>query len=501
MTGPDNPYDSWDSLDRGPTGPVRGDVPGLPTPPPDPAVGRHLASVPPAGEPAVAAVDAVAAAAAVDWAVALRLQGQVARELSNRLAQASRDGRPLDRGSQEQLGRTLIVSAVGEHIELLARHGGLLPGPDEEDRLVGAVFDAQFRLGRLQPLIDHPAAENIEIMGTGPVRLELPDGSFQWAPPVADSEDELVAMIRAFAASQGGTARDFSTAHPLLRLSLSDMTRVSASMEVSGRVTVSIRKHRLVDVDLDDLERVGSLDHAQAEFLRAAVRARKNIVVAGDFNTGKTTFVRALANEVDPDEKIVTIEQERELGLHLLTDRHHVVQDLEARDASAEGQGLTTLTDLVLFSMGVNARRVILGEVRGEELGPMLTAMTAGDAGSLCTVHSHDAYAVFSRFMFCGSLARPPLSREAVNLALGDAVHFIVHLRRGTAADGTRSRYLGQVLEIAGSGETGRPATNEIFAPGPDGRARLTGTPVACLDELVAAGLDPRLVDGDGGPQ
>ncbi len=108
---------------------------------------------------------------------------------------------------------------------------------------------------------------------------------------------------------------------------------------MSARPAVSIRRHRFSDLSLGDLDELGTLDEYLASLLAAAVRARKNIVVAGAMNSGKTTLLRALAAEIPARERIVTIEQAFELGLDADADRHPDMVALEARPANAEGEG------------------------------------------------------------------------------------------------------------------------------------------------------------------
>ena len=115
-----------------------------------------------------------------------------------------------------------------------------------------------------------------------------------------------------------------------------------------------------------------------AALLGAAVRARKNLVVSGAMNSGKTTLLRALATEVPPRERIVTIEQALELGLDADRQRHPDMVALEARPANVEGEGLITVADLVRRALRMNADRVIVGEVLGDEVLPMLNAMSQG---------------------------------------------------------------------------------------------------------------------------
>ena len=354
-----------------------------------------------------------------------------------------------------------------------------------------AVFASLFGLGRLQPYVDDPAVENIDVHGCEPVWLSYADGTRVRGAPVADSDAELVEMVAAFAAYAGASTREFSTAKPLLDLRLPDGARLSAWMSVSARPGLTIRRHRLADVELADLVPLGTLDAGLVAVLSAAVRARKNIVVTGGVNAGKTTLVRALAGAFDPAEKLVVAEKDYELALDALPHRHHQVVSLQARDANAEGAGRVSLADLVTHALRMNPSRIIVGEVRGEELLPMLTAMGSGNDGSLCTLHANSAHAAFNRMAAIGLAGSARLPVEATHLLAADAVDLVVHLALDdTPGAGRRRRYVTQVLEVTGVGENGRVACNEIYRPGPDGRA-VPGTPIGCLPDLVAAGLDP----------
>ena len=199
-----------------------------------------------------------------------------------------------------------------------------------------AVMAALFGLGRLQPLIDDPAVENIEVDGHDHVWVSYADGRDERVPPVADSDAELIEILQLLAARTGNAERTFSSAHPALHLRLEDGSRLAAVAWTTPKPHVVIRRHRVRDVDLDDLVRLGTLDTVLAQFLRAAVRAGKNIVVTGLQNAGKTTLIRALANEFAPMERFATIEKEYELHLHDLPDRHPRVVAMEAREGSAE---------------------------------------------------------------------------------------------------------------------------------------------------------------------
>ena len=246
--------------------------------------------------------------------------------------------------------------------------------------------------------------------------------------PVADSDDELVDLLRSAAGRFGLTERRFDTARPELDLQLPGGARLSAVMAVAARPAVSIRRHRFADLSLDELCTMGAMDEGLRSLLAAAVRARKNIVVSGAMNSGKTTLLRALAAEIDRRERIVTIEQAFELGLDTGSTRHPDMVALEARPANIEGEGQIPVADLVRRSLRMNADRVIVGEVLGDEVLPMLNAMSQGRSGSMCTIHAESSAGVFRRIASYAVQAPERLPLEATNLLIAGALHFVVQL-------------------------------------------------------------------------
>jgi Flp pilus assembly CpaF family ATPase len=331
------------------------------------------------------------------------------------------------------------------------------------------------------------------------------DGREEPGPAVADSDEELIEHLQLLAARVGGSERTFTTAHPSLHLRLADGSRLAAMAWTTPRPQVVVRRHRVRDVDLDDLIALGTLDSALVAFLRAALRAGKNIVVTGLQNAGKTTLIRALANEFGPMERFATIEREYELHLHDLPERHPRVVAMEAREGSSEKDGAgrrageVTLSNLVVDALRMNLRRIIVGEVRGSEAIPMLEAMSTGD-GSLCTIHARTAHHALDRIVtLCLSADIGMTDVFAYRLVSG-SVDFLVHvhLLDETALGGARHRFVSEVVEINGMGEFGRPASTSVFAPGPDGRAVPAHAP-GCLPELVRAGFDPGFLDARAG--
>ena len=426
---------------------------------------------------------------------------EIRRTVSERLATRLQAEAVTGPAARRELARALLADELAS----LARNRvgeGREPWPVEAEMAVAAgVMAALFGLGRLQPLVDDPDVENIEVDGHDSVWISYADGRDRRGPAVADSDEELIELLQLLAARSGSDERTFTSAHPTLHLRLEDGSRLAAMAWTTPRPHVVIRRHRVRDVDLDDLVGLGTLDPTLAAFLRAAIRAGKNIVVTGLQNAGKTTLIRALANEFPPMERFATIEKEYELHLHGLPLRHPRVVAMEGREGSAEKDahghraGEVTLTDLVHDALRMNLRRIIVGEVRGPEVLPMLEAMSTGD-GSLCTLHARTAQHAIDRIVTLCLSAGVSMTEAFAYRLLAGSVDLVVHLtlRDESASGGAKHRFVSHVVEIAGLGESSRPATTTVFGPGDDGRAVPLHQP-SCLPELVRAGFDPTLLD------
>lgn len=423
---------------------------------------------------------------------------QAVREILPKVTQALE---AVETGSDDvirEYARAAIIDVVREYADGRALAGRQVPDLHEERLIAESVHDEIFALGRLQPFVDDPEVENIDVNGCDQVWITYSDGRKEPGPPIADSDEELVGNVRRWAAYQGQTARDFSIARPRLHLSVGQRTRIAALMGVTPRPCLSIRRHGMLDADLDDLMATGTLDKGLRAFLAAAVRAHKDIVVTGGMGDGKTTFARALAAEIDPDERIATVEKEYELFLHLQTDRHRDVLALEAREGNTEGLGAVTMHQLIEDALRFNARRVIVGEVRGDELVPMLEAMNTGGSGSICTMHADSADQVFARMLILAGSGGLAISPEILFRTIGMAVDLVVHLGHELRHDvdgPSNRRYVAEVHEVLPPGDGLEPAVNRVYVPGPDGRA-VPHTVPQCMPELVAAGFDADLFAG-----
>jgi len=423
--------------------------------------------------------------------VVKRLRSQVGDRLADQRRLDGVSGvPPMSSEDERQFARALITTALEGHARAEITAGRAPLTAAEEEDLATAVHAALFGVGRLQPLLEDERIENIDINGCDRVFLGYADGREARGEPVADSDEELIELIQALAAYSGLSSRPFDTAHPQLDLRLPDGSRLSAVMDVTLRPAISIRRARLGKVFLADLTRNGTLLPDLAGFLTAAVAVRKNIMIAGATNAGKTTLLRALANQIPAGERLVTVERSLELGLDQFPDLHPNAVALEERLPNSEGQGAIGMAELVRRSLRMNPSRVIVGEVLGDEIVTMLNAMTQGNDGSLSTIHANSSLEVFNRIATYAIQAAERLPVEATHMLVAGAIDFVVFIakRNDYARGGSLRRFVSSVREITGI--DGRVLSSEVFAPGPDGRA-VPHAPPTCLHELAAHGYGP----------
>jgi Flp pilus assembly CpaF family ATPase len=429
-----------------------------------------------------------------DTASVAELRSEVLAGLTERERIVAADGHSLRPGDEQALGRQLIVEAMDRRARAAIGAGrSVLPG-DEEDELSRAVFDALFGLDRLQRLLDDPAIENINADGCDVVWVRYADGGHERVEPIADSDDEMIEMLRTIGARTGIGERRFDLGSPRLSLQLPDGSRLFAVMAVTARPALSIRRHRYLRVTPDDLVEMGTLDTALRSFCRAAMLAKRSCIICGGVGAGKTTLLRAMAADIPPHERLITIEDSLELGLDRFPDLHPDVVALEAREPNLEGEGGVSLAELVRWALRMSPDRVIVGEARGEEVLALLNAMSQGNDGSMATLHASSSKGAFSKLATYAIQAPERLPLEATNLLVANAVDFVIHLTQIG-----NQRVVASVREVVDA-EGPMVISNEVFRPGPDGRA-VPGAPFRSetLEQLVAVGFEPDLLERPDG--
>lgn len=397
---------------------------------------------------------------------------------------------PEDETTRRSTVKRLLKEELGAHWRQAVTVGGQALEPWAEERIAQAVEDALFGTGGLERLLADDSLENICVNGCDTVWVKDSHSQWQPRPPVAASDAELIELVRTLAANVDGEERRFDRGMPRLNLQLPDGSRLFAVMAVTGRVSLTIRRHRFPTASMAELVRLGVCDQAMAGFLAALVRARKNIVIGGGTNAGKTTMLRALASEIAPAERLVTIEDTFELGLDVDKAAHPNVVAMQAREPNLEGQGGVDQAELVRWGLRMSPDRVIVGEIRGAEVIPMCNAMSQGNDGSLSTVHASTSRGVFTKLAAYAAQAPERLSLDATNLLIASAVHFVVHL----GWDSQRRRCVDSVREVIDA-DGAQVISNEIYRPGPGGRPEPSAPLRAeTLHDLMAVGLDPQAI-------
>lgn len=356
-------------------------------------------------------------------------------ELSRRIAEALADDR-MARHREERPDptpeeeRAIAWAAASQLFESEQRAGfGAQLMPQEAIRR--SIEEAIARvcgLGRLEPLLADERITDVHVRGNRPVWVKTIDGQREERPPVVDTDRELVDLVRRIAARMCGREHSFDASNPEVNLQMPDGSRLFAAMDVSSRPTVIIRRHRFDYSSLGELQKTQMMSSEVASFLSAAVRAKKNLIIAGGTGSGKTTLLRALINEVPRHERIVTIEDAYEIGLENFEDLHPDHDSLQARGSNTEGRGEISLADLTRMALRMDPDRVIVGEVRGPEALPMLLAMSQGNNGSMCTIHADSSRTVFPKLVAYVAMGSSGLPAETVNLLVSSAVHFVVHV-------------------------------------------------------------------------
>ncbi|AKU19226.1 type II secretion system protein E [Luteipulveratus mongoliensis] len=422
-----------------------------------------------------------------------QLRGQVADRLNRQRRADEAAGRPpMTAEDERQFARSIIVQILEDHARGEISRGATPPDALQEEQLAAAIHAALFGVGRLQPLLDDPTVENIDINGCDKVFVGYADGREELAPPVADSDDELVELIQVLAANVGLTSRPFDSANPQLDLRLPDGSRLSAVMGVCQRPSLSIRRSRLGAVSLEDLVGTGTMSPQVARFLKAAVAARKNVMIAGSTNSGKTTLLRALAGEIPSYERLITVERALELGLDKFEQKHPNVVAFEERLPNSEGLGAVTMAELVRRSLRMNPSRVIVGEVLGDEIVTMLNAMSQGNDGSLSTIHANSSLEVFNRISTYALQADERLPVEATHMLISGSINFVVFLRKNNdyESGGALTRRIESIREVTGIDQ--RVLSSEVFSLDPSGVA-VSHAPISCIEDLERHGYTPEL--------
>ncbi len=313
-----------------------------------------------------------------------------------------------------------------------------LPG-DVQRTIFADVMNDMLGYGPIQPLLDDPDVS--EVMVNGPKKIYIEKkGQLVRTNIAFDDDAHVMRVIERIILPLG---RHVDADSPTVDARLPDGSRVNAVIApcaIDGP-TITIRKFKKDKLTVEQLIEYGSLTKSMAEFIRACVTARLNVVISGGTGSGKTTLLNVLSGFIPEDERIITIEDAAELKLQ----QDHVVR-LETKPANLEGKHAVTIRDLVKNSLRMRPDRIVVGECRGGETLDMLQAMNTGHDGSLTTLHANAPRDALSRMETMCLMSGMDLPLKVIREQIASAIDLIVQQSR--LKDG--SRKVTAITEVAG---------------------------------------------------
>ncbi len=309
----------------------------------------------------------------------------------------------------------------------------------QQDRLVREVMEELIGFGPIQTFLDDPGISEVMVNGPDLVFIER-EGVLIETDVKFDDEAHVVRIINRMIHPLG---KRLDSDTPTVDARLPDGSRVNAVLppvSVDGPL-ISIRKFLTNRMKVEDLIELGALTGHMAEFLRACVVARLNILISGPTSSGKTTMLNILSGFIPRQERIITIEDAVELQLK----QRHVVR-LETRPPTIDGTGEVKTRDLVRNALRMRPDRIVVGEVRSGEALDMLQAMNTGHSGSLTTLHANSPRDAISRLETMALMAGFSIPLIAIRKQIASAVNLIVH--QGRLEDGARKTV--RITEVVG---------------------------------------------------
>ena len=366
-----------------------------------------------------------------------------------------------------------IKQVIGECVQ--EESGLYMISIRQKEELEESVFNAIRRLDVLQELLEDDTITEIMINGKDDIFLERNGHITKWDKSF-ENEERLEDIAQKIASLSN---KIVNISSPIADTRLEDGSRVSIVLPpvaLNGPV-ITIRKFYKDALTMEKLIETGSLTQEAADFLKMAVKSKYNIFISGGTGSGKTTFLNALSEFIDNDERVITIEDAAELQINHVKN----LVRLEARDANIEGKNEVTIRNLIRASLRMRPDRIIVGEVRGKETLDMVQAMSTGHDGSLSTGHGNSPKDMMTRLetMILMGIDMPV---AAIRQQLTSAIDIIIHL--GRLRDKTR-RVL-QIAEVVGVSR-GEVKFNKLFefAENAESNGRVLGELKATGNKLV----------------
>lgn len=328
---------------------------------------------------------------------------------------------------------------VGEQVRRYVLDNRLPVNQRESEALAADARHELTGYGPIQHLVDDDGVNDIVVNGPSQVFVER-GGVLESAPVRFTNDSHVIRVIQRILAPIG---RRVDESTPMVDARLPDGSRVNAiipPIALNGPC-LSIRKFRKSALTADDLLRFDTVSQAELDYLRERVRGRANLIVVGGTGSGKTTFLNLISQWIPAEERVITVEDAAELRL----ENAHVVR-LETRPPNLEGERAVSARDLVRNALRMRPDRIIVGEVRGDEVLDMLQAMNTGHDGSMTTLHANSTRDAVTRLELLAGFAGYTGSATTFRGQLASAVHLFVQVARLPSG----ARRVLAITEVAG---------------------------------------------------
>ena len=358
----------------------------------------------------------------------------ILQKLKEKAEQLKIDFANLDESHFRRRVEAIFKSILKENRISLSSH--------EQEEVLSEIISHLLGLGPIDKLLKDANISEIMVNGPREVYVEK-NGILELTEITFKDEEHLAYFIEKIISPLGRRVSEFE---PYVDARLKDGSRVNiVRSPVSSVGTIlTIRKFSRRILNINDLINLGTLDDLTAAFLKACVVARLNILISGGASSGKTTLLNVLGSFIPEGERVITIEDTREFHFP----REHTVH-LETRPSTIEGKGEITIRDLVRNSLHMRPDRIIVGEVRSDEVLDMIQAMNTGHDGSMTTLHANSPLEVLDRLEMLTLMGSLNMSSEVAKRQIISAIDLIIHMSR--FPDG--SREITQISQILKSQE------------------------------------------------
>ncbi len=294
---------------------------------------------------------------------------------------------------------------------------------DQRMTVIRDLVSAVTSMGPLRPLIEDKTISEIMINGPKHVYIQR-SGRISLSDVKFDNHAQLVHTIQKILAASGSNKR-VDESSPYVDFMLKDGSRVNVILPPCSLIgpVMTIRKLNEAIASVDDLLNLKMIDQDIATLLIAAMKAKFNVIFCGATGSGKTTMLNVFSRHIPSQERIVTIEDTPELRFV----QEHVVS-LVSKPANIEGRGEISMRELFINSLRMRPDRIIIGEVRGEEMLDLIQSISSGHSGSLAIIHAETPEDCFNRMVMMMLLAGIRLSTEAIQKQVARAIDIIVHV-------------------------------------------------------------------------